>query len=628
MGNRYHASFSFALIALVMSAFVFPLFTHATSRAEIRAEIADRATARMCARQAELSARLPRPIIAPSICAGTPAEPALTLAANPTTIDEGEDATLSWSTTNATSCTASGGWSGAKNVSGEEKVSPENTTTYTLSCTGAGGSVAKSVTITVTPAPEMPTVDITANPVSVTAGQTSELSWVSTNATSCTASNAWSGDKATTGSQSVTPVITSTYAISCTGAGGTANDSVTVTVTAPEAATLTLVKTVVNDDAGVADADDFQAKIDGNNVAWNTAIIVTPGAHTASETNLAGYVAGAWGGDCAANGSVTLAAGEDKTCTITNDDAEPEPEPTITDIVVADDRFDTLEAAVGAAGLADDLDSDGPFTVFAPTDSAFDALPDGVLASLLADPTGALRDVLLYHVVSGEFNSAAVVAADMFTTLLGKDVDITVEGQNVRVNDSLITVVDVQASNGVIHIIDAVLTPPVEPTEDHLLISEVYYDVASTTTSAPNDASYEWLEIYNPTGSAVNLQGWFVGDASSTDEIIANVSVPAGGFVVVVASNTPAGIPGGVSVIKLSSSIGQNGFANSGDGARLLNVASEVVDSVGYGTNVTVSPNVSISAPTDGHSLRRVQLTNDTDTAADWADSGAPTPGA
>ncbi len=86
------------------------------------------------------------------------------------------------------------------------------------------------------------------------------------------------------------------------------------------APTLTLVKTVTNDNGGTKVAADFQGKIDGNNVAWQVAVPVSAGLHTASETNLVGYIAGSWGQDCAANGSVSLALGENKTCTITNDD--------------------------------------------------------------------------------------------------------------------------------------------------------------------------------------------------------------------------------------------------------------------------------------------------------------------
>lgn len=98
-------------------------------------------------------------------------------------------------------------------------------------------------------------------------------------------------------------------------------ESATCTITNDDIApTLTLVKTVVNDNGGTATTASFQGKIDGNNVAWGSPIVLNAGAHTASETNLAGYAASNWGGDCAANGSVALATGDNKTCTITNND--------------------------------------------------------------------------------------------------------------------------------------------------------------------------------------------------------------------------------------------------------------------------------------------------------------------
>lgn len=116
----------------------------------------------------------------------------------------------------------------------------------------------------------------------------------------------------------------------CTGEGNTPSDItpnageiVTCTFTNTKDATLTLEKTVNNDNGGSAEADDFQAKIDGNNVAWGVAQVVSASSHTASEVSLPGYTASDWGGDCAPNGTVTLSPGENKTCTITNDDIAP-----------------------------------------------------------------------------------------------------------------------------------------------------------------------------------------------------------------------------------------------------------------------------------------------------------------
>ena len=131
----------------------------------------------------------------------------------------------------------------------------------------------------------------------------------------------------------------------------------------------------------------------------------------------------------------------------------------IVDIAVSDGRFTTLVAALQAAELVDTLKGDGPFTVFAPTDDAFNALPDGTIEALLND-IPALTDILLYHVVSGKVMAADVVNLDMADTVLGKSVDISVEGDVVKINDAQVIITDIEASNGVIHVIDAVLLPP------------------------------------------------------------------------------------------------------------------------------------------------------------------------
>ncbi len=235
-----------------------------------------------------------------------PPAPMVTISASPVTIITGDTATLTWSSTNATSCTASGGWSGTKTISGSESVSPTANTTYTLSCSGTGGSVNGAATVTVTtppastkfktgdsiqtnsglnvrsgangtligtqltsalgtvvggptygggfhwwnidytatpdgwsvedfldkytPPPVQPTLTLSANPISITSGQSATLTWSSTNATSCTASGGWAGTKAVSGTQSVTPTVSTTYSLSCTGVNGTVSQNVTVTV--------------------------------------------------------------------------------------------------------------------------------------------------------------------------------------------------------------------------------------------------------------------------------------------------------------------------------------------------------------------------------------------------------------
>ena len=138
---------------------------------------------------------------------------------------------------------------------------------------------------------------------------------------------------------------------------------------------------------------------------------------------------------------------------------------TIVDIAVADGRFTTLVAAVQAAGLVDTLSSDGPFTVFAPTDAAFAKLPAGTIEDLLKpENKQMLTDILLYHVVAGKVLAADVANLTEAQTVLGKNVAVKVDGGKVFINDAEVILTDIQASNGVIHVIDTVILPPAEET--------------------------------------------------------------------------------------------------------------------------------------------------------------------
>jgi transforming growth factor-beta-induced protein len=130
----------------------------------------------------------------------------------------------------------------------------------------------------------------------------------------------------------------------------------------------------------------------------------------------------------------------------------------IVEIAVADGRFKTLVAAVTAAGLADTLKGKGPFTVFAPTDDAFAKLPKGTVEALLKD-TPKLKDILLYHVVSGNVMAADVAKMSTAKTVEGKSVKIMMEGNKVMVNDAQVIITDIKASNGVIHVLDKVILP-------------------------------------------------------------------------------------------------------------------------------------------------------------------------
>ena len=134
----------------------------------------------------------------------------------------------------------------------------------------------------------------------------------------------------------------------------------------------------------------------------------------------------------------------------------------IVDTAVAAGSFNTLVAAVQAAGLVDALKGEGPFTVFAPTDDAFAKLPQATIDALLADPTGDLTQILLYHVVPGKVMAADLSDGLTATTLQGGDVVFTLGEGGAKVNDANIVATDIETSNGVIHVIDSVILPAAE----------------------------------------------------------------------------------------------------------------------------------------------------------------------
>jgi uncharacterized surface protein with fasciclin (FAS1) repeats len=133
----------------------------------------------------------------------------------------------------------------------------------------------------------------------------------------------------------------------------------------------------------------------------------------------------------------------------------------IIEVLSQDSRFDTLVTAIEAAGLTATLQGDGPFTVFAPHDSAFRNLPAGLLDSLLADPPGDLETILLYHVASDSLPAAEVLQRTMIGTVQGDSISVTIQNGAVLLNlTTVVTETDIQAANGVIHALDGVLIPP------------------------------------------------------------------------------------------------------------------------------------------------------------------------
>jgi len=154
----------------------------------------------------------------------------------------------------------------------------------------------------------------------------------------------------------------------------------------------------------------------------------------------------------------------------------------IVDLAVADPVFSTLVAAVTAADLVGALSGDGPFTLFAPTNDAFDALPEGTLDSLLLpENKNALADILTYHVVEGIVHSSAITSDVNVTALNGDDIMVTTT-DGVKVNGANVIATDVLANNGIIHVIDAVILPPSED-------AGVSTTTAATTTAAPGEGA-------------------------------------------------------------------------------------------------------------------------------------------
>ena len=169
---------------------------------------------------------------------------------------------------------------------------------------------------------------------------------------------------------------------------------------------------------------------------------------------------------------------------------------TVVDIIVESEVHTLLELAVGAAGLVDALSGEGPFTVFAPTDDAVVALTEalGITAEdLLALPN--LGEILQYHVVAGEAFSDDLEDGQMITTLLGQDVTVSIDDAGVMINEAIVIIADLEAENGVVHVIDAVLVP--------------------TATNIAETTAIEFNVYPNPTSNGVlNVQGAWESNAS------------------------------------------------------------------------------------------------------------------
>jgi hypothetical protein len=168
-----------------------------------------------------------------STTVNAPPAPTVNISASPSSLPYDGSTTLNWSSDNTSDCTASGDWSGSKVVSGSQTISALTTnSSFSLFCSGPGGSVSDSVSITVAAPPvPTPTLSFSTNLVTVSQNGSTTLSWNTTDVTSCTATGDWSGSKSASGSETINSITTnSQFTLTCSGMGGTVNDTIDVAV--------------------------------------------------------------------------------------------------------------------------------------------------------------------------------------------------------------------------------------------------------------------------------------------------------------------------------------------------------------------------------------------------------------
>ena len=165
---------------------------------------------------------------------------------------------------------------------------------------------------------------------------------------------------------------------------------------------------------------------------------------------------------------------------------EPLPNPSIMEIVEASENHTTLEAAINAAGLNETLDTGGPFTLFAPTNEAFTALEEvqpGIIDALLAD-TETLTSILLYHVANGTTMAEDLNDGDLIPTLNNASLTVSIDGMTYMINMATVTTPNLEASNGVVHVIDMVLVPSEEPNDSSTVMDIIENSVVHNTLEA------------------------------------------------------------------------------------------------------------------------------------------------
>ncbi len=565
-----------------------------------------------------------------------PPPPSVDLSASSESILAGATSTLTWTSTGSSACSASLGWSGIKALSGTEVVLPGSTTTYSITCGNGTATSSDSVTILVTEPPPIPIVDLTVSPEVIYAHETATLTWNSSHARTCDASNGWTGSQAQSGTLLVQPSTTTTYTLSCGNGTSTSTDTVTLTVTPTPVVTVSLTATNDSIETG-----------ENATLVWTSTNAMTCSASMGwtGEKNLAGSemvtpaTTTTYTLTCG-NGLSTSTVSEIVTVT------EP-PAPIATVELSAEQETINLDDTVNLVWSSTDADTclaSGAWTGNK-TPSGTDAVsPTTTSTYTLSCGNGTST--------STDSVTITVILPPPPTVTLSADPNTIEEGDGTNIEWTSMNADTCVASGGWVGSKDLQGVEEVAPTIsteytltctnsggegqatttvtvvpprlDHLIISEVYYDPDNTHGADPAN---EWVEIHNPTSSERNLAGFVIADANSSDAL-PSISIPPLGFVIITASSTTANLwtfPSGVPLINIGSTIG-NGLSNTGDALYLKNANNDIVDALSYGTSIAVFDPAALDVD-DGHSLARTSLTSDSDTASDWENRTIPTPG-
>jgi hypothetical protein len=564
-------------------------------------------------------------------------------------------------------------------------VTPSVTTTYSIECTGDGESASDSVTVTVNPEEQSGTLLIKKVVIRDNGGTaaTSTFSFqIDGGATTAFEGDGENSVTVSVGTHTVTEVAASGFTTSydnCENVDVADDETETCTITnndIAETGTLVVKKVVVRDNGGTAATSTFSFRVNGEDSIFfddDGEISLTRGVgeYTIIENPHSGFASTT--DNCT---GIALASGETETCTITNNDIAPATTTlTLVKSVVNDNGGTTTPTAWT-------LSADGPTDISGVSGSAAVTNASVTAGSYALSEGGGPDGYASSGIYSCQKNDGPDVEGNTIVLEEGDDVVCTItnndqagtlvvkknvirddggttatttfafqidggatttfegDGENiVAVNAGMHSVTEpavdgwtttmenctnVFVGNGATTTC-TITNDDEEPaqTVDHLLISEVYYDVDGAHGA---DQTNEWIEIFNPTASTVNLTNWWIQDGTNIDKIPNGTTISAGGLLVLTAASTTSGFWGATPMVSFENLIG-NGLANGGDAIRLLNAtgATTTVDAMSYGSNVSVF-NPSVPVVAEGHSLFRSSLLVDTDTATDWVDDATPSP--